>query len=268
MVHPSDVQHLQIDGIDVQVEGHGRETIVMIQGWPDTYRLWDAQVAALKGRYRCARFTLPGFDIRKPRRAYALEETVELFRRIIDQLSHDHKVILMLHDWACVFGYQFYMRHPVMVSRLVGVDIGDVDSNDYVLTAKAKLQIFSYQAWLAAAWRIGGAIGDGMTRYMARVAKAPGNPRSISSRMNYPYYILWTGAYGGYRDRLLFKPACPMLYIYGKHKPFMFHSQAWLLDLAAKPGSEVLGIASGHWVMTEQPHAFNEAVLYWLTFTG
>ena len=42
-----------IDGIEVLIEGSGRpdaQTIVMIHGWPDTLRLWDAQVAALTGR--------------------------------------------------------------------------------------------------------------------------------------------------------------------------------------------------------------------------
>jgi pimeloyl-ACP methyl ester carboxylesterase len=268
MVHASDRQHLQVDGVDVYVEGHGHDTIVMVHGWPDTYRLWDEQVAALKARHRCVRFTLPGFDISKPRRAYSLDETVEIFRHIIDRVSHDQKVTLMLHDWGCVFGYQFYMRHPVMVSRIVGVDIGDVDSENYAPGIKARLMIFSYQVWLAAAWRIGGSIGDAMTRAMARIAKAPGKPGTISSRMSYPYYILWAGAHGGYKDTILFKPACPMLYVYGKHKPFMFHSQHWLLELATHPGSEVLGIDSGHWVMKEQAHAFNEAVIYWLTFSA
>ena len=39
----------------------------MVHGWPDTYRLWDGQVEALKDRYRCVRFTLPGFDAAQPR---------------------------------------------------------------------------------------------------------------------------------------------------------------------------------------------------------
>ena len=56
-----------IDDVEVHVEGEGAETIVMVHGWPDTYRLWDSAVAALKDRYRCVRFTLPGFDAAKPR---------------------------------------------------------------------------------------------------------------------------------------------------------------------------------------------------------
>ena len=34
---------MRIDGVEVFVEGVG-PAIVMIHGWPDTHRLWDAQV--------------------------------------------------------------------------------------------------------------------------------------------------------------------------------------------------------------------------------
>ena len=36
---------LQVSDVEVYIEGAG-DTIVMVHGWPDTYRLWDAQVAA------------------------------------------------------------------------------------------------------------------------------------------------------------------------------------------------------------------------------
>src|SRR5687767_1532187 len=120
----------QIDGIDVFIEGAGEQTIVMIHGWPDTYRLWDAQVEAFKGRFRCVRFTLPGFDVSKPRQAYSRAQLVETFQHIVEQTCPGQKVILMLHDWGCVFGYQFAMRHPALVSRIVGVDIGDTTSRN------------------------------------------------------------------------------------------------------------------------------------------
>ena len=51
-----------IDGVDVHIDGSGVGTLVMVHGWPDTYRLWDEQVAFLQARHRCVRFTLPGFS--------------------------------------------------------------------------------------------------------------------------------------------------------------------------------------------------------------
>ena len=260
-------QKLQIGGIDVFVEGEGAESIVMIHGWPDTYRLWDAQAAFLKQRYRCVRFTLPGFDIEKPRRAYSLEEMIDLLTAIIDETSPGRKVILMLHDWGCAFGYQYAMRHPSRISKIVGVDIGDAGTRQHMrsLTAKAKAMILAYQLWLAFAWAIGGRIGDGMTRWMARILHAPGDPRFIDSRMDFPYYILWMKAYGSYRRMVRFEPAVPMLFVFGKRKPFLFHTPGWADALAARPGSEVHGLDTNHWVMAQRPQEFNEIVGAWLS---
>src|SRR5664279_3454497 len=213
---------LQIDGIDVFVEGEGEQTVVMVHGWPDTYRLWDAQVDALKAHHRCGRFTLPGFDVGQ--------------------------------------------RHRARVAKIIGVDIGDARSGRYArsLSMKAKAMVVAYQVWLAAAWRIGGSLGDSMTRVMARAAHAPAEPPTVHAGMNYPYDIRWTGSHGSYKEALPFDPACPMLFIYGTRKPFLFHSPSWAEALAARDGCRVLAFETGHWVMAQQPQAFNEAVRGWL----
>jgi pimeloyl-ACP methyl ester carboxylesterase len=257
---------LRINDIEVFVEGAGPETIVMVHGWPDTHRLWDSQVASLESQYRCVRFTLPGFDIHEPRRAFALADIVSTLKAIVEATSPNRKVALMLHDWGCVFGYQFYMQHPALVSKIIGVDIGDTSSRAFKasLTASAKLAIFTYQVWLACAWRVGGGLGDAMTRAMARAFKAPVNPRLVGSAMNYPYYIQWTGAYGSYKQQLDFVPACPMLFIYGSRKPFMGHSPAWIEALAKNPANQVLALETDHWVMQREPQRFNQAVQDWL----
>jgi pimeloyl-ACP methyl ester carboxylesterase len=261
---------LQIDGIDVFVEGEGNETIAMIHGWPDTYRLWDAQVAFFKERYRCVRFTLPGFDIDKPRHPFSLAQTIAMIKKIIQQTCPAQRVVLMVHDWGCVFGYQLVMRHPSLVSKIVGVDIGDAGTSQHLLSlnAKAKAMVFVYQIWLAIAWRIGGSIGDKMTKSMARALKCPADPQFIDSRMNYPYYIKWTGTHGSYRDVVTFEPPVPMLFVYGKRKSFFFHTQAWADALATRPGSQVRALETGHWVMSEQPQQFNQIVHAWLATGG
>src|SRR5437868_8864237 len=257
---------LQIDGTDVHIEGEGTETIVMIHGWPDTWRLWGEQVAVLSRDFRCVRFTMPGFDIDKPRRAYSLDELVGFFQRVVEATSPGRKVTLMLHDWGCVFGYQFAMRHPELVSRIVGVDIGDSNSKAFLrsLSAKAKLAIFAYQIWLAIAWRIGGGLGDRMTHWMVRTAKCTSDLRFVSSAMNYPYDMQWTGSHGSLKNTLDVAPRCPMLFIYGKRKPFLFHSPAWADALAKQPGNRVVGLDAGHWVMRDQPAAFNAEIVNWL----
>lgn len=259
-------QQRGIDGIDVFIDGEGAHTVVMVHGWPDTYRVWDAQVAALQGQYRCVRFTLPGFDIRKPARAYSLDETVRALLHIVDQVSPNDKVTLLLHDWGCVFGYQFAMCHPDRVARIVGIDIGDTASPQYQqsLGVAEKLMVATYQGVLAIAWKIGGAVGDWITRGMARALKAPSQRQFISAGMNFPYFIFWTGAHGSYKHLMPLVPHCPMLFVYGTQKPFLFHSPQWAEALNARPGSKALAFETDHWPMLRQPQAFNQALLQWL----
>jgi pimeloyl-ACP methyl ester carboxylesterase len=254
-----------IQDVDVRLEGEGADTIVMVHGWPDTYRLWDAQVAALKDRFRCVRFTLPGFDAAKPHRPWTLDELIDFLKEVVERVSPGRAVILMLHDWGCVFGYQFYVRHPQLVKKIVGVDIGDPGSLRGAMTGREKFIAVAYQAWLALAWKIGGDIGDRMTRYMARRARCPSDPAPMSWRMGYPYYVLWFGGRGAFRGKVRrFMPACPMLYVYGRHKPLRFHAPAWAEELGRRPGNQVTEFDTGHWVMSEQPERFNQVVCAWL----
>ena len=242
--------------VDVHIEGDGAETIFMVHGWPDTYRLLDAQVQALKSRYRCVRFTLPGFDAAKARRAYSLDELTGFMKKLIEQLCPSQKVILMLHDWGCVFGYQFYMRHPRMVSKIVGVaSVGDPTSLRQSFTLREAMMAFAYQIWLALAWVVDGRIGDRMTRSMARLARCPSDETYMSSCMAYPYFILWFGGRQSYRHQVQrFLPACPILFVYGRRKPVRFHCcEAWADGLRTRKVNQVVEFDTGHWVMSEQP---------------
>jgi pimeloyl-ACP methyl ester carboxylesterase len=261
---------MKIDDVEVQIEGKGDEALLMIHGWPDTSRLWDAQVEALKARYRCVRFTLPGFDLSLPGRAHSLDEVVATVRRIVDAACPGEQVTLLVHDWGCLYGYQFAMRHPERVRRVIGVDIGDAGSHAHQaeLTPRARLMVLGYQLWLALAWRLGGKLGDRMARWMAGRLRCPTPAAAIGAQMGYPYAVRWLGAAGGFGKLRAFDPAVPMLYLYGQRKPFMFHSQAWLQRLAERPGNRVLALPTGHWVMVQRPQDFNAAILDWMTETA
>ncbi|RTR38853.1 alpha/beta hydrolase [Shewanella canadensis] len=256
---------LQVGDVDVYVEGMGDETIVMVHGWPDTYRVWDKQVEVLKDRYRCVRFTLPGYDKSKPRRAYDLKEIVQLINTIVDTVGNGKPVTLMLHDWGCFFGYQFYMNYREKVTKIIGVDIGDAGSKEHVLSAKVKAFMFGYQMWLAAAWKIGGKLGDAMTRKMAKLLHAPGEAESITSSMTYSYYWKWSHVLTGRSlDHLPLEITCPLLFMYGENKPGMFHSTPWVEKIASDKRNRVEPFQTRHWVMIEAPERFNNIMLDWL----
>ena len=113
---------ITVNGTEVWLQGQGDEVILMLHGWPDTRALWDGTVAALQDRATCARLTLPGFETGPS--ATSLDDMCQLLRQIVDRISPGKAVTLMLHDWGCIFGYEFAMRHPDCVARVVAVDVG------------------------------------------------------------------------------------------------------------------------------------------------
>lgn len=261
---------MEIDGVEVRVEGKGGDAVVLVHGWPDTLRLWDGTVQALQSNWRCVRFTLPGFDPSMAARACSLDEVVNTLHAVVTGCFPGERVTLLAHDWGCAFAYQFAMRHPQLVSRIVGVDIGDTGSEAHraELGARAKLMVLAYQLWLALAWRVGGGLGDRMARAMARAMRCPVPPQRIRAATGYPYAMRWFGLKGGFRKALAFAPQVPMLYLYGQRKPFMFHSRAWLQALALRPASRVVGLRTGHWVMLDKPQEFHAEVARWLAETA
>lgn len=264
------IRHIDVDGIDVQIEGTGQDTILMVHGWPDTLALWDTSVAALKGQYRCARFTLPGYDKAKASRPMSVVEMTALIANIVEAISPMRPVVVMCHDWGCFFGYEFVARYPQKVQRLVGVDIGDTNRSVYAksLNPKQKRMIWGYQMWLAIAWKIGESVsanlGTRMTRWMAKTIGYRGPMEPIGWQMCYPYAMRWMGVKGGFTGTAPMNLTHPTLFIYGAKKPFMFHSTQFLEQLAAYPGSEGHGLPTGHWVMVQKPDQFNAIVLKWL----
>ena len=268
---------LKIQGVDIHIEGNGPETLIMLHGWPDTLALWDDTVHALRDTHQCVRFTLPAFDAQAPMPPKSLLEMVAFIHEVIQQVSPQNPVTLVLHDWGCVFGYEYAATYPERVSRMVAVDVGDHNSRalNASLSAKAKWAVFSYQIWLAIAWQIanifgswGHALANRMTRYMAKKLRCPSPMEHMHVGMNAPYAMKWMGALQGLAfecNALKVLPtARPMLYVYGKRKPFMFHSDRWLEKIASYPGSRVEGFDTGHWVMTSKPAQFNALLKEWL----
>ncbi|WP_291013730.1 alpha/beta hydrolase [Hydrogenophaga sp.] len=263
---------LEVQGLTVRVEGSGAP-VVMLHGWPDSPTLWDTSVAALRDGYRCVRFPLPGFDLSKPPRPVSVDEMCELIGAVVDAVSPQEPVTLLLHDWGCFFGYEYAARHPKRVVRVVAADIGDTNSGAYLkaLTLKEKLLIAGYQLWLAVAWVLGQrwpSLGDRMTRSMARANGCPTPPERMGWQMNYPYAMQWFKSFGGLagvaRVSKVFGPQIPTLFLFGKRKPFMFHSAHWLASLGTTPGSAAYGFDAGHWMMVQRPAEFTRVVRTWL----
>jgi cis-3-alkyl-4-acyloxetan-2-one decarboxylase len=227
------------------------DTLVFIQGWPDNASLWDEAVAALAPTHRCVRTTLPNFDGQHTTRwGYDTEEIisalVELVREAAKTASGG-RVTLILHDWGCYWGHPVHHRVPELVSRVAGVDI----SPHLKPSAGGALGMVAYQSWLGWAFVLGGPVGNAMTRAFANLAKIPNlDRRPLDSWMNYPYRNVFSDLLSGRAQKLVagYWPTCPILFVYGEKKPFMFHSERWLKHVK-KTGGRIVGLPVGHWVM-------------------
>lgn len=222
------------------------ETVFFLQGWPDDATLWDQHVASLSSRYRCVRTTMPNYDGRRTARwGYSTDEIVDALVALVREASPDAPVTLVLHDWGCFWGYLLHHRHPELVARVAGLDVAP----HVEPSAGAVLGIIAYQWWLVAAFLIGGPIGDAMTRSLAGAMGAPKRRNEITAWMNYPYRNVWRDIFTGRARRATedYWPRVPLLFVYGRRKPFPFHSAKWLQHVEDNGGT-VVGLDCDHWV--------------------
>jgi len=239
-------QNINIDGVAVHIDGQGEQAILMIHGWPNDCSLWDAQVDAFSSSYRCIRFTFPQRGRNK--NTHSLDEVTAMLAAAAQAVSPDRPVILMLSDWGCVFGYQFALRYPELVSRVIGVGIGGSSQQTY----RASLDWKTRVRMSIAQMRLSLAVSSRRTA------------REACQRLQLPHVVTWLRTSKAQAGVLPFKLRWPMLYIYGKRRPYSFHTRSFEAAVQAKPDSKVIAFRSGHWVMREQPDAFNSAVLGWL----
>ncbi|MEZ5504277.1 MAG: alpha/beta hydrolase [Halioglobus sp.] len=249
----------------VFIEGTGQATLVMLHGWPDTRELWRQQIDFFSPNYVCVSFTMPGFS-KGDRSDYSVSDVVARIGEIVDAVSPDNKVILLVHDWGCVFGYEYAMRYSDRVEKMIGLDVGDADSPELrdSLSITGKLMVFTYQIILAISFVSPQAIGDAIARFMARVLQARSVQENIHAGMSMPYAMRWFGMNGGLTNLLPVDPPFPFYYGYATQKPVMFHSPQWLNQLLKNPLNKVQSYDCGHWIMVDRGDELNASVAQWL----
>ena len=253
---------ITVSDTKVYINGEGKSTIIMIHGWPDTHEIWQKQVDFFKKDFTCVTFTLPGF-CKGDDKKYTLDDIVNRIKDVVDAVSPKSKAILIVHDWGCVFGYEYAMRYPERIEKMVAIDVGDANSPDFqkTLSVKAKLMVFSYQLTLALGWLTK---NDFVHKTMAKGLQARSNFDNIHAGMGLPYAMRWLGANGGLKNTKQIKPAFPFFYTYALKKPFFFQTEKWMKELEKNPANKVQAFDCSHWVMVDKADEFNDAVKNWL----
>ena len=248
------------------------QLMVFIHGWPDNKSLWDRQVAFFSKKYCCVCFSLPlfGNEENLADKPNSFSDLIEIIKSTIlkaQERSNGNKVILVGHDWGAFLTYLLCKSYPDIIDRVITMDVGAHMSPTSFSHAAF---VLSYQWWLIGAWTIGKTspfLGAKMSQVFASRYGAPSTD-TIRSDMNYPYYFFWRSLITKTESDLLFsrnKMTHPLLYLYGKNKKYMFHSEKWISKIEQNKHSKVLGIANaGHWLMVDQPQKVNESIEDWL----
>jgi pimeloyl-ACP methyl ester carboxylesterase len=128
----------------------GGETIVLLHGWPDSVRTWDAVVPALVGAgYRCVMPYLRGcgptrFLERSTRRSGQATALAQDLKDFVDALQVT-QFVLVGHDWGAFAAYLFAANWPEQVQRLIVLSVGYGINNPNRLPALPQAQAFWYQ---------------------------------------------------------------------------------------------------------------------------
>lgn len=243
-------------------------TLVFIHGWPDDASLWRRQADELGQSHRCVLLTLPNFGGRADKAGgYDFPELAERLAATIRLVQPRGGIGLVVHDWGSYLGYLLERNEPGLVSSIAALDVG---AHIRPENLKTSLMILGYQWALITCWLAGGVIpplGNLMTRGVSKVIRVPKRQAgAVRSRSNYLYYYLWKRILLPGRDRNLlrsYRPQCPIMFLYGKRKPLMFHSSRWLKTVDESGGYSEGIDGAGHWLMETHAEIVNERLSAW-----
>lgn len=121
----------------------------------------------------------------------------------------------------------------------------------------AILMVVTYQLILAIAFLVGGLPGRLLCKGVSKFFKyTPKYFDELSGARCYPYFYLFKNKIQGLLDKqknflYRYTPSAPVVYVYGKRKPFQFSGEKWTNYLLEHQGCEIHGLDCNHWIMNK-----------------
>lgn len=117
-----------VTGLQTRVASVGQGPVALfIHGWPECWFTWRQQMVALANAgYRAIAPDMPGFGETQGLPNiddYNVVRICRFMRELIAQAGDDQAVLLIGHDWGAINCWQFTLRHPECVSRLVNMSV-------------------------------------------------------------------------------------------------------------------------------------------------
>lgn len=122
------LSHWQVSGLRTRVASVGTGPLALfVHGWPECWYSWRQQMLALANAgYRALAPDMPGFGETEGLPAiadYNVERICRFLDELIGQACGPEPVFLIGHDWGAINCWQFSLRHPERVARLVNMSV-------------------------------------------------------------------------------------------------------------------------------------------------
>ena len=123
-LYPFTSHYLAVNGLSYHYidEGEG-DPMVMVHGNPTWSFYYRELIKALSGHYRSIAPDHIGCGLSdKPEVTdydYRLRSRIDDLDNLLDALTIDEKITLILHDWGGMIGMAYALRHPEKIGRLV-----------------------------------------------------------------------------------------------------------------------------------------------------
>ncbi|WP_373187153.1 alpha/beta fold hydrolase [Halopseudomonas sp.] len=117
-----------VTGLSTRVASLGQGPVALcIHGWPECWFTWRQQMVALANvGYRAIAPDMPGFGETMGLPAiedFNVARICEFMEGLTRQAGGEKPVLLIGHDWGAINCWQFTLRHPQRVSRLVNMSV-------------------------------------------------------------------------------------------------------------------------------------------------
>lgn len=236
------------------VQGAGPETLVLIHGWTCDGGFWSANVPALAGRYRVITLDLPGHGQSDACASCSMDEFGEAVFAVMDAAKVP-RAILVGHSMGGAVMLAAVRRQPERVKAIVAVDAAFLDA-DSAGKFKDHGDRFAGPAGLEAR--------EKMIRSMFTTATPKAVQEQVLKAMLGAPEAVAVAAMRGMFAPDFWKPE-------GVQVPFLqiaAGTSAWMTEEALRkrfPQATLQRLAgTGHFLMMEQPQAFNALLLGWL----
>ncbi len=262
----------------------GRPLLLFLHGFPEFWFAWHAQLQRFGGDWFAVAPDLRGYnlsDMPEAVEAYKARHLLQDIAELIAALGH-RDCVLVGHDWGGALAWQFAIRHPDMVRKLLIINATHpVPFAEGLARDPAQQAASQYMNWLRAEGSETALAKDDF-RVMEKLMLGMGaNPAWFDTETRDKYHACWgrglrggvnyyraspihpptdnePGAAGIALDPEKFRLTMPVRVLWGELDKAMLPALVDGLDRFVADLSVTRVPEASHWIVHEQPQRVNE----------